>query len=124
MSSSGEWLAGSFIIYLWNDRENRKFRLFVDGHNYKTAAAELGVSVHTVSFHLRSIYEKLQVHSKSEAWPKRCATVSFSRANSLRPKSTGERSARPARALRSAVSSRGVPRKSIWNQEIVQEEQE
>jgi DNA-binding CsgD family transcriptional regulator len=27
----------------------------------------LNVTVHTVSFHLRSIYEKLQVHSKSEA---------------------------------------------------------
>jgi DNA-binding NarL/FixJ family response regulator len=47
--------------------EARLLKLFVEGHNYKTAAAELGVSVHTISFHLRSIYEKLQVHSKSEA---------------------------------------------------------
>jgi DNA-binding CsgD family transcriptional regulator len=47
--------------------ESRLLKLFVEGHNYKTAAAELGVSVHTISFHLRSIYEKLQVHSKSEA---------------------------------------------------------
>jgi DNA-binding NarL/FixJ family response regulator len=47
--------------------ETRLLKLFVEGHNYKTAAAELGVTVHTVSFHLRSIYNKLQVHSKSEA---------------------------------------------------------
>ena len=47
--------------------EIRLLRLFVEGHNYKTAAAELGVTVHTISFHLRSIYDKLQVHSKSEA---------------------------------------------------------
>ena len=47
--------------------ELRLLKLFVEGHNYKTAATELGVSIHTVSFHLRSIYEKLQVHSKSEA---------------------------------------------------------
>lgn len=42
-------------------------KLLVEGHNYKTAASELGVSINTVSFHLRNIYEKLQVHSKSEA---------------------------------------------------------
>lgn len=53
--------------YELTPHETRLLKLFVDGHNYKTAAAELGVSVHTVSFHLRSIYDKLQVHSKSEA---------------------------------------------------------
>jgi DNA-binding NarL/FixJ family response regulator len=47
--------------------EARLLRMLVDGHNYKTAAAELGVSVNTVSFHMRKVYEKLQVHSKSEA---------------------------------------------------------
>jgi DNA-binding NarL/FixJ family response regulator len=45
----------------------RLLKLFADGHNYKTAAAELGVTVDTIAFHLRHIYEKLQVHSKSEA---------------------------------------------------------
>jgi DNA-binding CsgD family transcriptional regulator len=39
----------------------------VEGHSYKTAAADLGISVSTVSFHLQNIYGKLQVHSKSEA---------------------------------------------------------
>ena len=53
--------------YELTPHETRLLKLFVDGHNYKTAATELGVSVHTVSFHLRSIYDKLQVHSKSEA---------------------------------------------------------
>jgi DNA-binding NarL/FixJ family response regulator len=47
--------------------ESRLLRLLVDGHNYKTAAGELGVSVNTVSFHMRKVYDKLQVHSKSEA---------------------------------------------------------
>jgi len=42
-------------------------KLLVEGHNYKTAAFELNVSVNTISFHMKHIYEKLQVHSKSEA---------------------------------------------------------
>jgi len=47
--------------------ETELLKLLVEGHNYKTAAAELGISINTVSFHLRNIYEKLQVHSKTEA---------------------------------------------------------
>ena len=45
----------------------RLLKLLADGHNYKTAAAQLGVTVDTIGFHLRHVYEKLQVHSKSEA---------------------------------------------------------
>jgi DNA-binding NarL/FixJ family response regulator len=47
--------------------EIRILKLLVEGHNYKTAADELDVSINTIRFHMRSIYEKLQVHSKSEA---------------------------------------------------------
>jgi len=53
--------------YQLTPHETRLLKLLVDGHNYKTAAQELGVSVNTISFHMRHIYEKLQVHSKSEA---------------------------------------------------------
>lgn len=42
-------------------------KLMVEGHYYKTAAREMGISTNTVSFHLKNIYEKLQVHSKTEA---------------------------------------------------------
>lgn len=48
-------------------REVEVLRLLADGHVYKTAAAQLGLSVDTVRFHIRNIYEKLHVHSKSEA---------------------------------------------------------
>ncbi len=47
--------------------ETRLLKLLVDGHTYKTAAAEIGVTVHAISFHMRHIYEKLEVHSKSAA---------------------------------------------------------
>ena len=53
--------------YHLTPHEVRLLGMLVDGHNYKTAATELGVSVHTVSFHMRHVYEKLCVHSKSEA---------------------------------------------------------
>lgn len=47
--------------------ETRLLKLLSEGHNYKTAAARLDVSVNTVSTHMRHVYEKLHVHSKSEA---------------------------------------------------------
>jgi DNA-binding NarL/FixJ family response regulator len=47
--------------------ELRLLRLLAEGHNYKTAAAELGVSVNTISFHMKHVYAKLHVHSKAEA---------------------------------------------------------
>jgi len=53
--------------YDLSPHEMRILKLLAEGHNYKTAAAHLGCSVNTVSFHMRRIYEKLHVHSKSEA---------------------------------------------------------
>ena len=53
--------------YHLTPHETRLLKLLVEGHNYKTAATQLAVSFNTVCFHIKSIYEKLQVHSKSEA---------------------------------------------------------
>jgi DNA-binding NarL/FixJ family response regulator len=53
--------------YKLTPHETRLLKMLVEGHNYKTAASELEVSVTTVAFHMRNIYGKLQVHSKSEA---------------------------------------------------------
>jgi DNA-binding NarL/FixJ family response regulator len=47
--------------------EIRLLQLLAEGHNYKTAATELNVSPNTIAFHMKHIYEKLHVHSKSEA---------------------------------------------------------
>jgi DNA-binding NarL/FixJ family response regulator len=48
-------------------QEQRLLKLLVEGNSYKTAAAKLQTTVNTVGFHMKSIYKKLQVHSKSEA---------------------------------------------------------
>ncbi len=53
--------------YNLTPHELRLLRMLVEGHNYKTMSGLLGVTVHAVSFHMRSIYEKLEVHSKSAA---------------------------------------------------------
>src|SRR5512132_1510379 len=53
--------------YRLTPHELRLLKLLVEGHDYKTAAVQLGVSFNTICFHIRHIYEKLQVHSKSEA---------------------------------------------------------
>jgi DNA-binding NarL/FixJ family response regulator len=45
----------------------RLLKLLADGHNFKRAADELGVSVNTIAFHTKRIYEKLHVHTRSEA---------------------------------------------------------
>ena len=53
--------------YQLTAHEKRLLKLLVEGHNFKAIAPQLGVTIHTVAFHMQRIYEKLQVHSKSEA---------------------------------------------------------
>ncbi len=55
------------VEYHLTEQERRILKMLVEGHHYKTAAYELGISRSTVAFHLKNIYEKLQVHTKTEA---------------------------------------------------------
>ena len=48
-------------------RETEVLTLLVEGLNYPMIAERLFISLDTVRNHIRHIYEKLQVHSKSEA---------------------------------------------------------
>lgn len=47
--------------------EVQMLALLADGHSYQSAAAELDISINTVRNRIRAIYEKLHVHSRSEA---------------------------------------------------------
>ena len=53
--------------YELTPHETRLLKLLTEGYNYTTAAEKLGVSYNTIKFHVRHIFEKLQVHTKSEA---------------------------------------------------------
>jgi DNA-binding NarL/FixJ family response regulator len=48
-------------------RENEILTSLAKGNSYKLMAAEFSVTVDTVRAHIKKIYEKLQVHSQTEA---------------------------------------------------------
>lgn len=48
-------------------QEKRLLALLAEGYSYQVASERLNISVNTVRNYIRSIYEKLHVHSKSEA---------------------------------------------------------
>ena len=53
--------------YNLSDREKQVLQLLVEGYSYKMIAGEMFISIDTVRSHIKKIYEKLHVNSKSEA---------------------------------------------------------
>ena len=53
--------------YNLTPHEIRILKMLTEGYNYVSAAEKLGISYNTLKFHVRNIYDKLQVHSQSEA---------------------------------------------------------
>jgi DNA-binding NarL/FixJ family response regulator len=53
--------------YNLTPHETRLLKLLVEGYNYVAAAEKLNISYNTLKYHVRNIYDKLQVHSQSEA---------------------------------------------------------
>ena len=50
-----------------SDREKEILTCLVKGMSYKMVADNCYISIETVNVHIKNIYKKLQVHSKSEA---------------------------------------------------------
>jgi DNA-binding NarL/FixJ family response regulator len=53
--------------YNLSDREKQVLSLLVNGYSYKMIASEMFIAIDTVRSHIKKIYEKLHVNSKSEA---------------------------------------------------------
>jgi DNA-binding NarL/FixJ family response regulator len=53
--------------YNLSEREKQVLQLLVDGYSYKMIANEMFIAIDTVRSHIKKIYEKLHVNSKSEA---------------------------------------------------------
>lgn len=49
------------------EKETKILELLVNGFSYKMIASEIFISIDTVRFHIKKIYEKLHVHSATEA---------------------------------------------------------
>jgi DNA-binding NarL/FixJ family response regulator len=63
--------------YSLSQREHEVLQLLVNGFSYKMVATELFISIDTVRSHIKKVYEKLQVNSKSEAVAKALKTKLF-----------------------------------------------
>lgn len=49
------------------DRETEVLTLLSQGSSYKSIALKLGISPNTIKYHIKNIYDKLQVHTKEDA---------------------------------------------------------
>lgn len=61
---------GPIVVHPENrlsQRETELLQAFAKGQSYKEAARTLGISPHTVGTHVKSIYRKLEVNSRSDA---------------------------------------------------------
>lgn len=54
-------------LQLLTAREHDVLALLVRGYSYKMAASEIDIAIETLRFHIKNIYVKLHVNSKSEA---------------------------------------------------------
>jgi DNA-binding NarL/FixJ family response regulator len=53
--------------YNLSEREKQVLQLLVNGYSYKMIASDMFIAIDTVRSHIKKIYEKLHVNSKSEA---------------------------------------------------------
>ncbi|HEY8562213.1 MAG TPA: response regulator transcription factor [Pyrinomonadaceae bacterium] len=61
------FLAPAAVGYELTPHEARLLKLLVEGHNYRSAGKILNVSYNTVKFHMRRVFQKLEVNTKSAA---------------------------------------------------------
>lgn len=64
MNRNGEVKSEEYDL---SEREKQVLQLLVNGYSYKMIASEMFIAIDTVRSHIKKIYEKLHVNSKSEA---------------------------------------------------------
>jgi len=67
MKKPPETSAPAAVVGTLTEREKQVLQLLAKGHAYKEIADQMSISFETVRTYVRSIYEKLHVHSRTEA---------------------------------------------------------
>jgi len=99
--------------FLFSEREKEVVELLLQGKSNKQIALALGVSQSTVEYHLKNVYKKLQVNSRTEAVLRLGKSVGNGISNEL-GKSTVEMDSKDADNNGKPISTRRIPMNKMY----------
>jgi DNA-binding CsgD family transcriptional regulator len=99
--------------YLFSEREKKVIELLLQGKSNKQIALTLGVSQSTVEYHLKNIYKKLQVNSRTEAVLQLGKSIGDNASGEL-GKSTVEVDGEPVDNGEKPISTRRISMKNLF----------
>ena len=97
----------------FSEREKEVIRLLLQGKSNKQIALSLGISASTVEYHLKNVYKKLQVNSRTEAVLRLGKSIGNDTSGEL-GKSTVEISGEPADNGGKSISTRRIPMNKMY----------
>jgi DNA-binding CsgD family transcriptional regulator len=97
----------------FSEREKEVIRLLLQGKSNKQIALLLGISASTVEYHLKNVYKKLQVNSRTEAVLRLGKSIGNDTSSEL-GKSTVEISGEPADNGGKSISTRRIPMNKMY----------
>ena len=98
---------------LFSEREKEVVELLLQGKSNKQIALALGVSQSTVEYHLKNVYKKLQVSSRTEAVLRLGKSMGDNASGEL-GKSTVEMDGEPADNCEKPISIRRIPMNKMF----------
>jgi DNA-binding CsgD family transcriptional regulator len=97
----------------FSERENEVIELLLQGKSNKQIALSLGISASTVEYHLKNVYKKLQVNSRTEAVLRLGKSIGNDTSGEL-GKSTVEINGEPADNGGKSISTRRIPMNKMF----------
>ncbi|HNE05974.1 MAG TPA: helix-turn-helix transcriptional regulator [Anaerolineales bacterium] len=97
----------------FSEREKEVIGLLLQGKSNKQIALSLGISASTVEYHLKNVYKKLQVNSRTEAVLRLGKSIGNDTSGELR-ESTVEINGKPADNSDKFISTRRIPMNKMF----------